>query len=239
MTSSATPQWPAGLVVQPRAHLLPPELVDQFREVPTAHASDCLGRSVGATGLRPFHGDATMCGPAITVRARPGDNLMIHVALILAQPGDVIVVDGAGDLTQAVVGGLMRTTALVKRLGGFVIDGAVRDTAEFAEGGVPCYAKGAVHRGPSKDGPGQVNVPIACAGMAVCPGDLILGDADGVVAIPAAQAAALLPEVRAHAAKEAKQRQAILSNTTDPERFKAILRAKGVADALLRGWGEA
>jgi RraA family protein len=219
--------------------MLAPDLIDQFRQVPTAHASDCLGRSVGATGLRAFHGHETMCGPAITVRVRPGDNLMIHVALSLAQAGDVIVVDGAGDLTQAMVGGLMRTTALVKQLGGFVIDGAVRDIAEFAEGGVPCYAKGAVHRGPSKDGPGEVNVPIACAGMMVAPGDLMLGDADGVIAIPAAQAAALLPQVRAHAAKEAKQREAILANTTDPDRFKAILRAKGVSEALLHSWGGA
>jgi len=238
MTSSPTSQWPAGLAVHPRISTLPSELIAQFRDVPTAHASDCLGRSIGATGLQAFHGQAPMCGPAITVRARPGDNLMIHIALSLAQPGDVIVVDGAGDLTQAVAGGLMRTTALVKRLGGFVIDGAVRDIAEFAEGGLPCYARGAVHRGPSKDGPGEVNIPIACAGMTVAPGDLVLGDPDGVIAIPAAQVEALLPRVRAHAAKEAKQKADILANATDPDRFKAILRAKGVPEPLLH-WGEA
>src|ERR1700760_4977893 len=149
-------QWPSGYRILPRVSTLSSEIVAAFRTVPTAHASDCMGRSVGATGLRSFHGDAPMCGIAITVRARPGDNLMIHKALAIAEAGDVIVVDGAGDLTQAVFGGLMRTTALVKKLGGLVVDGAVRDTAEFAEGGFPCFAKGVVHRGPGKEGPGEV-----------------------------------------------------------------------------------
>ncbi len=167
------------------------------------------------------------------MRVRPGDNLMIHKAVTMAQPGDVIVVDGGGDVTQAVVGGLMRTTAIKRKLAGFVIDGALRDVAEFREGGFPCFARGVNHRGPSKDGPGEINVPIACAGMMVQPGDLILGDADGVISIPAAKLYALLPLVRAHAEKEARQRAAILSNSTDPDRFNAILRKKGVPAELL------
>lgn len=227
------PQWPRGYKILPRVGTLTAELVAGFAGVPTAHAGDCLGRSVGAIGLRPFHGDGHMCGIAVTVRCRPGDNLMIHKALELTQAGDVVVIDGAGDLTQAVVGGLMRTTALVRKLGGLVIDGAVRDIAEFAEGGLPCYAKGVTHRGPSKDGPGEVNVPIVCAGMVVHPGDLMLGDADGVIAIPAAEAAALLPQVRAHAALEERMREAILAGSTDPDRFDSILRGKGVPGALL------
>ncbi|MES2292538.1 MAG: RraA family protein [Pseudomonadota bacterium] len=230
---NSSSQWPAGYKIMPRVNTLSAELVDAFRVVPTAHASDCMGRSVGATGLRPFHGNAPMCGIAITVRARPGDNLMIHKALAIAEPGDIIVVDGAGDLTQAVFGGLMRTTAMVKKLGGLVVDGAVRDTIEFAEGGFACFAKGAVHRGPGKEGPGEVNVPIACAGMVVHPGDLMLGDSDGVICIPAADAAALLPLVHAHAERENKMKAAILAGTTDPDRFDAILRKKGVPDSLL------
>jgi regulator of RNase E activity RraA len=230
---NSSSQWPAGYKIMPRVNALSAELVDAFRVVPTAHASDCMGRSVGATGLRPFHGNAPMCGIAITVRARPGDNLMIHKALAIAEPGDIIVVDGAGDLTQAVFGGLMRTTAMVKKLGGLVVDGAVRDTIEFAEGGFACFAKGAVHRGPGKEGPGEVNVSIACAGMVVHPGDLMLGDSDGVICIPAADAAALLPLVRAHAERENKMKAAILAGTTDPDRFDAILRKKGVPDSLL------
>ena len=231
--SDERPQWPVGFTILPRVSTLPAELVNAFRDVPTAFASDCLGRSVGATGLRPFHGDAPMCGIAVTVRIRPGDNLMIHKALVLAQAGDVIVIDGAGDLTQSVVGGLIRTTAIVKKLGGLVVDGAIRDTAEFAEGGFPCFARGAVHRGPSKDGPGEVNVPIACAGMIVHPGDLVLGDGDGVIAVPAAEVAALLPRVRAHAERENRMRNSILAGTTDPDRFDSILRSKGVPESLL------
>jgi RraA family protein len=226
-------KWPAGYKIMPRVDAVGHELVKAFRAVPTAHASDCMGRSVGALGLRPFHGDASMCGTAITVRARPGDNLMIHTALALAEAGDVIVVDGGGDLTQAVFGGLMRTTALVKGLAGLVIDGAVRDTAEFAEGGLCCFAKGAVHRGPSKEGPGEVNVPIACAGMVVFPGDLMLGDTDGVICIPAAEVASLLPKIHAHAENENKMRAAIRAGTTDPDRFKSILLKKGIPESLL------
>jgi regulator of RNase E activity RraA len=231
MNDTSKLSWPTGFYIGPRVATLSPALVDAFRTVPVAHASDCMGKSVGATGLRPFHGNAPMCGIAVTVRTRPGDNLMVHQAMALAEPGDVLVVDGAGDLTQAVFGGLMRTTAMVRKLSGLVIDGAIRDVIEFAEGGFACYAKGAVHRGPSREGPGEINIPIACAGMVVHPGDLMLGDADGVIAIPAAQVEGLLPLVRAVADRENKMKAATLAGTADPHRFDAILRAKGVPEA--------
>ena len=220
--------WPAGYRINPRAGDLPADLIDAFRSIPVAVAGDCMGRSIGTMGLRPYHGMGGLCGQAFTVRVRPGDNLMIHKALMMAQPGDVIVIDGGGDLTQALTGGLMRTSALAKRLGGFVIDGAIRDLAEWAEGEMPVFARGHTHRGPSKEGPGEINVPVACAGLAVQPGDLILGDPDGVIAIPAAEAAALLPKTLAHLEREAKIRETNLKGTADPERFDAILRAKGL-----------
>ncbi|KJC50544.1 dimethylmenaquinone methyltransferase [Bradyrhizobium sp. LTSP885] len=228
MSAADKPAFPPGFSIQPRIDAIPQSTVDSFRSVPTAHASDCMGRSLGARGLRAYHGDAAMCGRAITVRTRPGDNLMIHKAMEIAEEGDIIVVDGAGDLSQALVGGLMRTTAIKRKLGGFVIDGAVRDIAEFAEGGFACFALGHVHRGPSKEGPGEINVPIACAGLEVAPGDLVLGDLDGVIAIKPSDLPGLLDRVRAHAAREDKQRAAILAGTTDPDRFDAILRQKGV-----------
>ncbi|MEJ5990325.1 RraA family protein [Ramlibacter sp. PS3R-8] len=220
--------WPAGYALNPRVNSLDPELVAAFRNVPAAHASDCLGRGVGALGLTAYHRDLklALCGPAITVRVRPGDNLMIHVAMQMAHPGDVIVIDGAADLAQALIGGLMRTTAVARGIAGFVVDGAVRDLSEWAEGGIAVYARGHTHRGPSKDGPGEVNVPIACAGMSVAPGGLVLGDADGVVCVPAAQVAALLPQVRAHAAREEKIRAGNRAGAPD-ERFTALLRQKG------------
>lgn len=221
--------WPAGFFVGQRSAVPTAAQVEAFRTVPVAHAGDCMGRSVGATGLVAYHHSLslTMCGPAITVRVRPGDNMMIHKAIELAQPGDVIVVDGGGDLTQALIGGLMRTSALTKKIGGFVIDGAVRDLAEWAEGVIPVYARGHTFRGPSKEGPGEVNVPIACAGMVVNPGDLVLGDADGVIAVPVDRLDALLPLVRAHADKEDGIRATNRAGTADPERFNALLRKKG------------
>jgi regulator of RNase E activity RraA len=222
--------WPAGYRINARIDTLAPELVAAFRAIPVAVAGDCMGRSTGTIGLRSYNADikTVMCGPAITVRVRPGDNLMIHKAMLMAQPGDVIVIDGGADLTQALVGGLMRTTALARKIDGFVIDGAVRDLVEWAEDGIAVFARGHTHRGPSKVGPGEINVPIACAGLAVMPGDLILGDADGVIAIPASEAAALLPKVKAHLAREAKIRAENALGTSDPERFDAVLREKGL-----------
>ncbi|CCE10761.1 Dimethylmenaquinone methyltransferase [Bradyrhizobium sp. STM 3843] len=224
-----TKVWPPGYRINPRVEVMPKPLIAGFRGVPTAHAGDSLGRSIGAVGLRSYHNDLNLmvAGPAITVRVRPGDNLMIHQAIAMAQPGDVLVVDAGGDVSQAVIGGLMRTSAITRRIAAFVIDGAVRDLAEWAQGGIACYARGHTHRGPTKDGPGEVNVPIACAGMAVCPGDLVICDADGVIAVPAAEADALLPRVKAHAKRENEIRAANAAGTTDPERFNALLRSKG------------
>jgi regulator of RNase E activity RraA len=224
-----TKPWPPGYKVNPRVQTLPPALIAAFKGVPAAHAGDNMGRAIGAVGLRSYHNDLKLmvAGPAMTVRVRPGDNLMIHQAIAMAEPGDVILVDGGGDVGQALIGGLMRTSAIARGIAAFVIDGAVRDLAEWAEGGIACYARGHTHRGPSKDGPGEINVPIACAGMAVNPGDLVLCDADGVIVVPAAEAEALLPRVKAHAKKEDQIRTANAVGTTDPERFNALLRSKG------------
>ena len=222
--------WPAGYRINPCADGLPPALVAAYRELPVAAIGDAMSRQVGTIGLRPYHRrpETVLCGTAVTVRVRPGDNLMIHKALMMVRAGDVLVIDGGADLTQALVGGLMRTTCVAKRLGGLVIDGAIRDVLEWAEDGMPVFARGNTHRGPTKDGPGEINVPVVCAGMAVLPGDLIVGDADGVIAIPAAQAADVLARTRAHLEKEATIRAGNAAGTSDPERFDATLRAKGL-----------
>lgn len=227
---STSKNWPAGYRINPRAEGADAAVVAAFQGLPVAAIGDAMSRNVGTLGLRQYHArlDTVMCGPAVTVRVRPGDNLMIHKALMMVRPGDVLVIDGGGDLTQALVGGLMRTTCVAKQLAGLVIDGAVRDLTEWAEDGMPIYARGHTHRGPSKDGPGEINVPISCAGLAVLPGDLIVGDADGVIAIPAADAASVLAKTRAHLEKEATIRAGNRSGTADPERFDAVLRAKGL-----------
>lgn len=229
MTTASISRAP-GYRIDPRPTISGAAWVDAFKSIPAAIVSDCMGRSVGALGLQAYHGalDKVLCGPALTVRVRPGDNLMLHKAMALAQPGDVIVVDGSGDLTQALIGGLMRTTALQRRLGGFVIDGAIRDRLEWADGQMAIFARGHTHRGPSKDGPGEINVPIACAGMAVQPGDLVLGDADGVVAIPTAELPALHAACLKKMADEDRTRAINAAGQADPARFDALLRAKGL-----------
>lgn len=221
--------WPPGFRVNPRVNTLSADLIEAYRTVPVCNAGDVMGRHTGAQGLHAYHNDMSlvMCGPAVTVRVRPGDNLMIHLAMMMAEPGDIIVIDGGGDVSSALIGGLMRTTAVARKLGGFVVDGALRDVAEWGEGGLPAYARGNTLRGPSKDGPGEVNIPVACAGMAVAPGDLILGDADGVISIPAADAEALLPLCRAHAEKERKIAANNAEGKLDWDRFNALLRQKG------------
>lgn len=227
MTPSDT--WPAGYFIGQRDTLPDAETIDAFRRLPVPNIGDCMGRSCGALGLQAWHNDPqhVLCGPALTVKVRPGDNLMIHKAIEMAQPGDVLVIDGGGDLTQALIGGLMRTSAIAKKIAGFVIDGAIRDVNEWAEGGVALWARGNTLRGPSKEGPGQINVTIQCAGLVVNPGDLIVADADGVISIPQSQLAALLPRVREHEQREAHIRETNRSGTADPERFNAVLRAKG------------
>ena len=228
--------WPAGYAIHEREVTPDSELVEALRGVPTTIVSDCLGSCVGAVGLEPFHGDQSLalCGVAVTVRVRTGDNLMIHKALTLAQPGDVIVVDGSGESSQALGGGLMRLAALARGVAGFVLDGASRDVAEWAEGELPIFARGHSHRRPSRDGPGEINVSISCAGLAVAPGDLVLGDADGVIAVSPGLLPQLLEKVRIKSAlEEAQQRHHLASRTDaslfalDDERANAMLREKG------------
>ena len=233
MTTSSTSdklQWPAGYRINPRAEGPAADVVAAFRDIPVAAIGDAMSRNIGTVGLRQYHArlETVLCGPAVTVRVRPGDNLMIHKALMMVAPGDVLVIDGGGDVSQALVGGLIRTTCVTKKLAGLVIDGAIRDLVEWAEDGMPIFARGHTHRGPSKDGPGEVNVPVSCAGLVVMPGDLIVGDADGVIAVPAAEAADILVRTRAHLVKEAGIRQSNVAGNADPERFDAVLRAKGL-----------
>jgi regulator of RNase E activity RraA len=119
-----------------------PELVEQFRDVVTAHLSDNMSRMCGTVGLRRYNPRGKLVGTALTVRTRLGDNLMIHKALNHAEPGDVLVVDGGGDISQALVGELMMLYARTRGVVGFVIDGAIRDVAAFANSDFPCYARG-------------------------------------------------------------------------------------------------
>lgn len=181
-----------------------PVLLDGFRTAATAVISDNLQRLPGVVGLVPYHKqNGVMVGTAFTVRTRPGDNLAIHEALEHVRPGDVIVVDGGGDLNRALIGEIMVNIALWKKVSGLVIDGAIRDVGAITELGMPCFARGVTHKGPYKDGPGEINVPVCVGGMVIQAGDIVVGDEDGVVAFPQAIASDLLQAVRAQEAREA------------------------------------
>lgn len=188
-----------------------PRHLEGFRSAASAIISDSLERLPGVVGLRPYHKHgAEMVGTAFTVRTRPGDNLAIHEALEHVRPGDVLVVDGGADLSRALIGEIIVQIAIWKKLAGLVIDGAIRDAAGVAKLPLPCYARGVTHKGPYKDGPGEINVPVTIGGMVIQPGDIVVGDEDGVVAFPPALADDLLKAVRAQEAREAEMIQSIL-----------------------------
>lgn len=159
-------------------------MVEHFKALPVANVSDCMSRMSGfGPRIRPMHRKGVLAGPAVTVRTRPGDNLMIHKALDMALPGDVLVVDAGGDVTNSLMGELMLSHAIQRGLAGVVLDGAIRDLAWIREHDFPVFAAGVTHRGPYKDGPGEINVPISIDGTVVHPGDLVIGDDDGALAI--------------------------------------------------------
>jgi len=204
------------------------DLVDRFRPIPVANVSDSMARmDSGGSKLRPMHRDGKLAGPALTVRTRPGDNLMLHKAIDMAQPGDVIVCDAGGDVTNSLFGELMLAHAIVRGVAGFVINGAVRDREAFPERNLPVYAVGITHRGPYKDGPGEIGYPISLAGMVVHPGDLVLGDMDGVLTVPSAGAAAILERALSKQQAEERQMAATLAGEVDRSWVDETLIQKG------------
>jgi len=197
----------------PNATQADADLIEAFKSAATAVISDNLSRLPGANGLRPFHRGGGMVGTALTVRTHAGDNLAIHQALELVRPGDVLVIDGGGDTSRALVGEIMATIAATRGAAGIVIDGAVRDAGALARSDFPCFARAAIHRGPYKNGPGEINVPVSIGGMIVEPGDIVVGDEDGVVAFPQSIAADLLNLVRAQENREAEILKSIREGT--------------------------
>jgi regulator of RNase E activity RraA len=176
---------PVGFRVLKRKRKVDADLARGFAQIPVANISDVMNRLPhGGARLRPYHAGGVMCGVAVTVRSRPGDNLMTHMALNVAQAGDVIVVDAGGDLSNAIIGERMLAYAVAKGLAGVVINGAVRDLGWIRAQSFPVYAAGITHRGPYKDGPGEINTPIAIDGMVIQAGDLVIGDDDGIVCVP-------------------------------------------------------
>lgn len=203
--------------------------LDLLRQIAVSLLSDNLHRGTGSVGLQPYHkaSKATMAGTAVTVRTRGGDNLLTLRAFDYCRPGDVLVIDAGGDLTNAVLGGIMSAGAAMLGLAGLVIDGAIRDVAEIRERDFPVYARGVNHRGPYKNGPGEINVPVCIGGMIVQPGDIVVGDQDGLLAFPASEAAALIDKALAQQAKEERQMEEIRQRRWDRS-FLDALEARAI-----------
>lgn len=223
--------------MQPGFRILPhvstdPALIALFKDIPASIISDNMNRVTGTWGLHPYHRpNVSLLGPALTVRVRSGDNLMIHKALQIGRPGDVLVIDGDGCLDRGLVGEIMKRVAQKRQFAGLVIDGAVRDIAAYRNDDFPCYARGVCHRGPFKEGPGEINVPVSISGVVVHPGDIVIGDDDGVVFVRPEDASALADASRKKMAAEAATFAAIANGTYDETWIDASLRARNVLPA--------
>ena len=180
----------------------PRELVDQFREIPASNISDIMNRFYCMNSAISPYGKTPLAGVAFTVKTPIGDNAMIHYALDLAHPGDVLVVDGGSELSRALMGEIMFTYAWQKGLAGIIVDGAIRDVDCLTRLPIPVYARGVTPQGPYKYGLGEINFPVACGGQVVCPGDILIGDADGIVVIRRQDAPLLLEAAKEKLASE-------------------------------------
>ena len=189
-----------------------PALVERLAKLPAANIGDAMDRlGVADSAIQAIWKGARLAGPAFTVWTRPGDNQGIHRALQQAQPGDVIVVAGGGDTSRALLGELIGERALNQRIAGFALDGAARDAETLGEIGMPVFARATTPAGPYKDGPSRLGTPIAFGGVPVLPGDIVVGDSDGIVVVPQAQAEQVAEAAEAVFADETSRRRAILS----------------------------
>lgn len=196
--------------------------------VASCDAADALGRlAVVDPAIRPMTGRPTLSGPALTVLCRPDDNLMIHAAIDMAQPGDVIVVSAGGGLQTALVGELLSAWAKVRGVAGFVIDGAVRDVESLH---LPTFARGTSPRAPFRVAAGEVGYPVGLGGLSIQSGDIIIGDADGIVVVPQDQAAVVLERVAAIRQADQAAKREMASGTYDRSWVPRALREAGVEE---------
>lgn len=216
-----------------------PALVEGFRNIPAANTADCMNRfcAMHPRIKRLSPASAVVAGPALTVRGRAGDNLLIHQALDMALPGDVLVISNEGAQHRALMGEIMFSYAKYKQIAGLIVDGPVRDVNCLARLGLSVYATGSTPAGPYKNGPGEVNTPVSCGDICVNPGDIVIADADGVIIIPLADAAALLQTATAFSAADASKAQAAANGTASRDWVAKAVKETGVAiiDECFRG----
>lgn len=208
-----------------------PELIEAYRGIPSSNIGDCVRKlNCMFGGIRSING-RPLLGTAFTVKVPSGDNLMAQMALDYTQPGDILVIDGAGYTDRALVGGMMLTYAETRSLGGFVVNGAVRDLGDIQKSALPVFAIGVTPLGPYREGPGEINVPVVCGGQVVMPGDILVGDEDGIVVIPRRDAAELLEAARANLNGEqeemARMRAGSFTQQEHKERFTGAFLNRG------------
>jgi regulator of RNase E activity RraA len=207
-----------------------PDVVKKASQFAASILADVAGRRGALDGrIAAVAPEMKLAGPAFTIEVRAGDNLMIHAAMTMAKPGDILVIDGKGDRTCALMGSIMMNACKALQLGGVVIDAAVRDTLELRELGFPVFAVGSNPNGPTKFVPGRINWPISCGGIAVSPGDLVVGDADGVIVIEREKAASLLDAAAKKVADETARIAGIKAGKDlRPKWLEGSLRAAGL-----------
>lgn len=207
-------------------------LVEEFSKLPAANVADCMGRLCGmnpSIRLMSNPSETIMCGVALTVKARPGDNMMLHKAMNMSMPGDVIVVSNEGERSRAIMGEIMYNYMQgFKKIAGIVIDGPIRDIDVISKGHLPIYATGTNPAGPYKEGPGEVNVPIACGSITVNPGDIILGDKDGVIVIPRQDAAEILEKAKTLSAADKQKAENSAKGTVNRQWVEDLMEKKNV-----------
>jgi RraA family protein len=220
-----------------RRHEVRPSLetVDGLGSYPTPAISDIMNRLYALTpAVRPMTDPALrLLGAACTVKVFPGDNLMVHKALDLALPGDVIVVDASGSIMTAVLGDLVATKARHRGIKGFVVDGLIRDLPAITElGDLPVFARGVTPIGPLHRGPGEVNYAISAGGIVVHPGDVVIGDANGVVIVPLEMAESILVRLKERSKAEADYVAAVAAGQFSNAWVDGILADAGVEDVM-------
>ncbi|WP_246079410.1 RraA family protein [Paenibacillus piri] len=205
------------------------DIIERAKRLNTTLLSDVMG-CTGAMDyeIKPVASGMKVFGTAMTVSLRPGDNLFLHKAISMGQKGYVLVADGKGHVANAYLGELMAEAAKTLGLEGIVIDGAARDRQALCELNLPIFCKGFIPNGPHKDGPGTLNTPVSCGGVSVQPGDLVVGDDDGVVVVPRG----IIEEVFSLAEKKAdyeeQRKQAIRSGNVEPAWLKTKMELFGL-----------
>lgn len=206
------------------------ELIEAFRKIPAAVIGDCMGRNCALHCSIHLMSNPSrnMCGPALTIQSRGGDNLFFHKALEMSQEGDVIVMATSFCDTNSVVGENIACNATFRKLGGLVFDALIRDIAGISRMELPIYATGTTPGGPHKSAPGEINVPISCGNCYVKPGDIIVGDADGVVVVPLEDAEAVLEAARKYHLVDMHSQEEAKTGTWNREWIDAALKAANV-----------